>query len=164
MKMHGALVKIFLGVVVIAACGALAYWAWGTHSPGDSGVYEVSFPIVSLESGEKIIGFEISVNSASIQAVANVPSGWNVVIDNEPSWISKINGDMILGSYSVSSERLSNFKFHVIKNDENYIKFSISGTVIVTNDFYNFRYVSINQKQFSISSGNARDMAMSFVH
>ncbi len=65
--------------------------------------YKLSLAGIKLEKNERIAGFEINIKSGKIQSVPNVPIGWELVIDNDPSWTTSIKGTAIVGSAFLGS-------------------------------------------------------------
>lgn len=63
-----------------------------------SDLCEVSLSGIKLESKERIAGFNIKIKSGVIVSLPSVPVGWSISIDNDPSGITNIEGNAIVGS------------------------------------------------------------------
>lgn len=60
--------------------------------------YKLSLAGIKLEENERIAGFDITVRSGRIEALPSLPMGWHLIIDNDPSWTTKIQGIAIVGA------------------------------------------------------------------
>lgn len=66
--------------------------------------YKLSLAGIKLEKNEHITGFEITIKSGKIQSILNVPIGWDLVIDNDPSWLTSIKGSAVVGAAFLGSQ------------------------------------------------------------
>lgn len=65
--------------------------------------YKLSLAGIKLGENERIAGFDISVRSGRIEALPSLPTGWHLIIDNDPSWTTKIQGIAIVGAAFLDS-------------------------------------------------------------
>jgi len=65
--------------------------------------YKISLAGTKLEKNERIAGFEITVNAGRIYSVTKAPAGWDLAIDNDPSWMTSIRGTGIVASAFLGS-------------------------------------------------------------
>ncbi len=65
--------------------------------------YKLSLVGTKLEKNERIAGFEIAVSAGRILSVPKVPAGWELAIDNDPSWTTGIRGTGIVASAFLGS-------------------------------------------------------------
>lgn len=68
-----------------------------------SELYKISLAGVKLEKNERITGFEIIIQAGRIMALPSLPMGWNVVIDNDPSWTTSMRGNGLVGASFLGS-------------------------------------------------------------
>jgi hypothetical protein len=115
----------------------------------------VSIPNLQLGNKERVVGFEIHVASGRIAALPNIPIGWNVFVDNSPSWATKIEASSKVGAAAVAPGFFREFLF--IEKDESLgVPFQISGEIVVTEDFATERRIRIGMKDFSIKQTGAQ--------
>jgi hypothetical protein len=57
-----------------------------------SELYELSLEKSSLPKGERITGFKVSIDSGRVYSIPRLPEGWNIVVENDPSWCTNIQG------------------------------------------------------------------------
>lgn len=80
---------------------------------------------------EKIVGFELKIVSGGISSLVSVPMGWNISIDNDPSWKTGVAGSVLVGAASLNINEFNNI-FVVEKNELMGIKFNVEIDIIVT--------------------------------
>jgi len=68
-----------------------------------SELYGLSLAGIKLEKNERIAGFEISVSSGRVASLPSLPMGWNLIVDNDPSWATKFQGNALVGSAFLNS-------------------------------------------------------------
>jgi hypothetical protein len=69
----------------------------GGNAPA-SEYYNLSLSSIKLGESERIAGFEIKIRSGRIESLPSLPMGWNMIIDNDPSWNTSIQGIAIVGA------------------------------------------------------------------
>lgn len=90
-------INYFLALVCVL------FWS-GCAWSGD--LYSVGFPKVSLNNGERVVGYKIRVRSGQIHSLPVVPTGWNVTVDNDPSWNATVHGSIIVGAAALDKKEL----------------------------------------------------------
>ncbi len=105
--------KWFLGVT-IAACALL----FALRSPAGAGerwlvsiphldVREVPVAGLPKPQRESVVGIKVTVAGGAIASLRDVPVGWSIVIDNDPSWNTTLTATVIVASAALSPEYLS---------------------------------------------------------
>ncbi len=69
-----------------------------------SELYEISLRHVPLKRSERISGIKINLNSGRIHSMPQIPVGWNIVIDNNPSWMTSFNAKIIVGAAALDKK------------------------------------------------------------
>lgn len=108
----------------------------------------VSVPGLHLSSNERIVAFDIHVVSGRVAALPDIPIGWNVSVNNDPSWNTKVAGSLKVGAAAVDPIFFRNFLV-VEENQSATIPFQLSGDVVVTKDFAEERQIALSSKDFS---------------
>ncbi len=109
----------------------------------------VSIPNLQLSNKVRVVGFQIHIASGRIAALPNIPVGWNVSVDNNPSWTTEIEASSKVGAAAVDPGFFREFLF--IEKDESLdVPFQISGEIVVTEDFATETRIQIGMKDFSI--------------
>jgi hypothetical protein len=109
----------------------------------------VSIPSLSIQKNERIIGFEIRVRSGRIAQIPNVPIGWNVFVDNDPSWNTVVKGSIAVGAAAMDADFLRHFI--IVEAEEGApsdMPFALQGKVVVTSDFSSERTIPLIMKDF----------------
>jgi hypothetical protein len=125
--------------------------------PASGQIVSVSVPKLSLAKGERIIGFEVHVKSGRIALLPNIPIGWNMSVDNDPSWETVVKGSIEVGAAATDSDFLR--EFMVVEKEPGGTPGSpldLSGEVVVTADFKNERHIKLTMKDF-ITKGAGTD-------
>jgi hypothetical protein len=141
-----------LGLVFLVSLGSLLLHA--SHEARRQTLC-VSIPNLQVGNKERVVGFEIHIASGRIAALPDIPIGWNVSIDNDPSWNTKIEGSLKVGAAAVAPGFFREFLF--IEKDESLdVPFQISGEIVVTEDFATERRIQIGMKDLSIKPTGAQ--------
>jgi len=56
----------------------------------------------SLPAGARVMGFTFDITGGGVSALARAPAGWQISIDNDPSWQSSITGQAIVGAAALA--------------------------------------------------------------
>ena len=136
-------------VILLALCMS----ASGQQPTHGLGTYSVSPPHLGAAIGERVVSFEIHISAGEVLAVSNLPIGWYVVVDNDPSWQTKISGNARVGAASLDPDEFQKLRL-VVKKDEFYLKFAVAGTASVTKDFQKERHVALKMSDFSVTAAD----------
>lgn len=140
------LLLIVLGAALLTAGSA----------PASAQLFTASIPSLHLADGERVCGFEIKVKSGRIATLPNAPIGWNVSINNDPSWDASIEASIIVGSAAVNPNFFRNFLVIEKNESSGFAPFDLQGEVIVTKDFEHERRIKITTKDFVLLVGSHR--------
>jgi hypothetical protein len=69
----------------------------------------ISMPSLHVSDGERVSGFEIYITSGRIAALPDVPIGWDVAVDNNPSWNAVLTASVKVGAAALSPGYFANF-------------------------------------------------------
>ena len=125
--------------------------------PASGQIVSVSVPKLSLAKGERIIGFEVHVKSGRVALLPNIPIGWNMSVDNDPSWETVVKGSIKVGGAATDADFLR--EFMVVEKEpgaSSDLPFDLSGEVVVTSDFKKERHIKLAMKDF-ITKGAGAD-------
>jgi hypothetical protein len=103
----------------------------------------LSLTSLRIAAGERVVGFELHIRSARIVSMPEVPTGWDVHIQNNPSWNTVIRASSLVGAAAVDAGFFKTFLL-VEKNESLGLPFGVSGDVIVTRDFVKERRIRIS--------------------
>jgi hypothetical protein len=119
-------------------------------------ILSVSVPSLHISNNQRIIGFEIHVRSGRIALLPNVPIGWNISVDNDPSWNTVIKGSIDVGAAAMDAEFLRDFiVVEVEKDAPPDMPLDLQGEVIVTSDFSSERRIKLSMKDFAIKGAGS---------
>jgi hypothetical protein len=105
----------------------------------------ISIPSLHIAGKERVVGFELHVKSGIIAQLRNVPIGWSLSVDNDPSWNTAIKGTAMVGAAAVDQSFFRDFLV-LEKNESLGIPFNVEGEVVVTADFKAERRIKIGAK------------------
>ena len=111
----------------------------------------VSVSLAALHNGatERVVGFDFEVASGRIALITDIPIGWNISVDNDPSWNTKIHASLQVAAAALDD---SFFKEFVVIEKEPNAKgpFEIVGKVAVSTDFSKAREIQVGMEDFTI--------------
>lgn len=135
---------LFLFIVAIAAAATFALRPIGKR-------ISVSLPRLSMAYGERAVGFELYVQSGRVAQVPDVPIGWNITVENDPSWNTKISGSVRIAAAALDASFFRNFLI-VEKNESLGNRFEIHGKIVVTRDFVKERRMDVSMRDVVLAS------------
>jgi len=118
----------------------------------------VSIPALHLEAGERIVGFSLQITSARVAQIPKAPIGWNLSIDNDPSWNTSVSASIIVGAAAVAPTFFRDFLV-VEKAKDADMPFQIEGEVQVSRDFEHVRIIKIAMKDLLLKPQRGSDQA-----
>jgi hypothetical protein len=102
-----------------------------------------------LRSGERIVGFELTVSSGRIAALPTLPIGWSVTVDNYPSWQTHMTGSILIGAAALSPAELKDFVV-VEAYGSGAGQFRVELTLTVTVDFSRERRIHLPKDRLDL--------------
>jgi hypothetical protein len=109
----------------------------------------VSLPALHIGAGERVAGFDFEVTSGRIAKITDMPIGWNVSVDNDPSWNTKIHASVLVAAAALDGSYFEGFV--VIEKEANAEgPFAIKGKIVVSTDFSKVREIQVEMKDFTI--------------
>lgn len=126
----------------------------GTASCGDKpDVYDISIPNLKASPDETIVSLEISVRAGSVQSISNIPIGWQVTLDNDANWVSRIKARSTLGAASLAPDEVHRLVINVRRNEFANFKFDISGSASLAKTFDN-RKLALTMEDFALKASS----------
>jgi hypothetical protein len=116
-------------------------------APGQ--VVSISIPYLHTTPKERIVGFELRVKAGRIATLPEAPIGWNISVENDPSWNTDIRATVIVGAAALDPSFFRDFLI-IEKGKPLGVPFDIEGTVIVTEDFESQKQIKIGVKDLAI--------------
>jgi len=115
----------------------------------------MSIPSLHTTGKERVCGFEIHITAGRIAALPNVPIGWSVSVDNDPSWNTVIKASLEVGAAAVDPSFFRDFL--VIEKDESLgVPFDVQGEIVVSEDFATERRIKIGINDFVMKNVAAK--------
>jgi hypothetical protein len=109
----------------------------------------VSLPAVHIGAGERVVGFDFEVTSGRIAQITDMPIGWNVSVDNDPSWNAKIHASVLVAAAALDASYFEDFV--VIEKEANAENpFELKGKILVSTDFSKVRDIQVGMKDFTV--------------
>ncbi len=107
----------------------------------------VRIPKVPLNSGERVVGIELTVVSGSVVGVERIPRDWSISVDSEVSGVASLRGSPQHGAGALdSTDGLPSVtvRGHTCSGMEP--SFALSAVVHVTQDFASTRTIELDQR------------------
>lgn len=128
---------------------ALVMLSGGVNLIGQSTL--VSISELGIQKRERIVGFEVHVHSGRIAQLRNMPIGWKITVDNDPSWDTFVAGSVAVGAAALDPSFF--YRFMVVNPEEHTgakTALGLDGQVIVTSDFIAEKTIRLSIKNFVI--------------
>jgi len=142
-------------VLLVAALSAFLLFVQGdaVGRPGPAAPYRqfvsVSVPALRIDAGERVVGFDFEVTSGRVAEITDMPIGWNISVDNEASWNTKIHASVLVAAAALDGPYFTDFA--VIEKEGNAEgPFEIKGKVVVSTDFSKVREIQVGMKDFTV--------------
>jgi hypothetical protein len=117
-----------------------------------STLFDVSIKHLELTKSERIIGYKLKITSGKISSLINVPIGWNVIIDNDPSWNTNLSGSIIVGAAALKAVYFRKF-VQIEQFAQKDVSFDVELEVITTTDFVIEKTIKFTKKDLVLNSG-----------
>ena len=118
-------------------------------APASGQTFFVSVPKPSLANGERIVAFEIHVRAGRVVSLPNVPIGWYLEVDNNPSWNTVVKGNIQVGAAAVDARFLRDLLIVEGEPDPREgRRLSLDGEIVMTSDFSTEKTIKLSSKDF----------------
>ncbi len=95
----------------------------------------------------RITQFKISLTSGRIKFMKDIPPGWSVSINNDPSWVSTIQANILVGAAALRPDKFNNLVcIETIKLSD--LEFKLEGKIASTYDFEKEKITKITNRDF----------------
>ncbi|MBB5063731.1 hypothetical protein [Granulicella mallensis] len=101
-----------------------------------------------IPKGARVIGLEVHLAAGAFDSLAEIPVGWHVVVDNDPSWQANFEAHASAGAEGLDESTVQNLWLEVIKNEVGDRKFIASGWVILTSNTEKERRIPLSSYNF----------------
>lgn len=95
------------------------------------------------------MGFGFEVTSGRIAQLPDMPMGWNISVDNDPSWNTRVDASILVAAAALDASFFKDFA--VIEKDGGAESpFELKGGVVISTDFSRTRTIQVAMKDFGI--------------
>jgi hypothetical protein len=117
------------------------------NAKADQGsIYHLSFPHLHLLPGERVSKLDLHIRSAMIIGFRTIPVGWQINIDNDPSWMTQVSGIAIVGAAWLEPSALKPWFLSLLAGpggrSERTTRINVAGYIAVSNGD-NTRFIEI---------------------
>ncbi len=130
---------------IIVLCFAFPPHAFGAT------LFDVSIKRLELAKEERIIGYKLKITSGKISSLSKVPIGWNITIDNDPSWNTNLSGSIIVGAAALKADYFKKF-VQIEQFVQKDVAFDVELEVITTSDFEKEKTIKFTRKDLVLTS------------
>lgn len=93
----------------------------------------VSLDHLQLQSGERIVSFQIQAQGAGIVSLRAIPIGWAINVDNDASWTTTISGTVEVGAAALDPGAFKAFMVIEKADPDLKLPMKLSGEVVAAN-------------------------------
>ncbi len=112
-------------------------------------LYDLTVKDFKLAGTERIVGYKLKVTSGRIASLGKVPIGWNVTIDNDPSWNTTVTGSIIVAAAAIKPDYFSRF-IQIEKFKQEGISFDFELEITTTTDFEKEKTIILGKKHLAL--------------
>ncbi|HXZ12825.1 MAG TPA: hypothetical protein VEG64_10555 [Candidatus Sulfotelmatobacter sp.] len=109
----------------------------------------LSVPDLRIAPDERVVAFHIDVVAGRIVRITDMPIGWNISINNDPSWNTQMDASVIVAAAALNAFFFKDFAV-VEQTDRSELPFEVKGEVSVSRDFSQVRRIQVGMKDFAI--------------
>ena len=109
----------------------------------------ISLPGLEIGAAERVVGFSFNVTSGRIAQLPDMPIGWNISVDNDPSWNTSVAASVHVAAAALDASFFKDFAV-IEKEDAADSPFELAGKVVVSTDFSHSRAIQVAMKDFVI--------------
>jgi hypothetical protein len=135
---------------IVSAAVALAAITGGSEPPAGT-IISVSIPALHIAAGERVVGFDFQVTSGRIVQVPNMPIGWNISVNNDPSWNTKMDASIIVAAAAVDASFFNHFLL-IEKEATPDSPFQIKGELLVSKDFSKTTAIHVGMRDLTLTT------------
>jgi hypothetical protein len=100
-----------------------------------------------VPKGARVIGLEIHL-AGTFEGISNVPVGWHVSADNDPSGQASLEAHAKPGAAALDKSALLNLGLQVIENEVADERLQVWGWLILSSDIEKERRIPLNSYSF----------------
>lgn len=116
-------------VLVFTVIGCVA-----RAGPAPAEIESLSIGHLAITAHERVVGFEFEIHAARVVSMRDIPVGWDVRVQNNPSWNAVVRGSALVGAAAVGPQFFTRF-LRIEENESLGLPFEINGSIVVTTDF-----------------------------
>ncbi len=130
---------IFLALLTAVGCG---------EKPD---VYSISLSNLKVSLDDSIVSFEVHITAGSVEGISKIPLGWQVAVDNDVNWQSRIRAITTVGAATLAPDELKRLVFTVRRNEYGDATFDVSGILSVSKAAET-RKLTVKMEDFNLSA------------
>lgn len=98
-------------------------------APHNAQFVSVSLPALPIGARERVVGFNFEVTSGRISQLPDMPIGWSISVNNDPSWNTKVDASVLVAAAALDTSFFKDFA--VIEKDKGAERhFALKGKVV----------------------------------
>lgn len=139
--------------LTLMVCGMLLFLLVNSMSAVSPELLHVSIPKERLARDDRVIGFVASIVSGRVFSLPNVPIGWSIAIDNDPSWRTSVKGTIIVGAASLDTKQDPAFFEHFLvieKEPGSDVPLDIKVELATTTDFAQQKKIFLKRSDLKV--------------
>lgn len=103
---------------------------------------------LQVPKGARIIGFELHMVAGVFYSVEEIPTGWKVAVDDDPSWTTSLEASAKPGAVALDEKSFGKIGIEVVKNESADTKFNIWGWLTLASGTETSKRVPLNSFSF----------------
>jgi hypothetical protein len=130
----------------------LAFFLWSASVcyAASAEEYALVFSGVKVPEGERIVGFDVAARPAYFSSMRCVPLGWDIDVNNDPSWTTHVTGSISVGAAAIDLAALN--KILRITSNATLGDIKISGEIVTSRDFEHEHHLTLKPTDVRVIS------------
>jgi len=126
----------------------------GAERPCMAGVVKPAYATYAIRTdgfqiNAAVMAFEVRIDNGGLESISGIPMGWNIVVDNDASWVTRVSGTITIGAAALTRGQFEKIHFHIVRGRIEGQEFRMSGSISV------FVRPDVEQERsIQLSSGN----------
>lgn len=104
-----------------------------------------------LPNNARISQFRLNITSGRIKYISDIPPGWNISINNDPSWNSNVRANIIVGAAALNAKKFDDLIcIEIVKFSD--LKFELAGEIATISNSDEEIITKISSNNFILKS------------
>ena len=87
-----------------------------------------------VPKGARVVGYEIHLVGGAFESITDIPNGWHVAFENDPSWKASFDAHAKPGAAALDEKALRSIWLQITRNEVGDTQFNVWGSLTVASN------------------------------